>query len=276
MTETITIDDIRQAVRSLDLSGRPLCIHSSLRSFGRTAQGARTIIDGLLAEDCTILVPAFSQAAFAIAPPECPEMRPARNGIDYERSTTFYMGFNQVYTPESPEIDLPMGVIPEAIVEDPTRVRGNNALNSFAALGPLAQTLVADQCSDDVYAPLRVLVEMQGWIILMGVGLERMTFLHYAEQASGRELFRRWANGPDQQPLMVSVGSCSEGFGHFAPVLQDLKRQIQVGQSMWQIFPSRETLSLAVKAIRENAYITHCANPACLRCQDSIQGGPLL
>jgi len=66
-------DDIRQAVRDLGLAARPLCVHASLRSFGSVEGGARAVVDGLLAEGCTVLVPTFSWG-FAVRPP-CPARR---------------------------------------------------------------------------------------------------------------------------------------------------------------------------------------------------------
>lgn len=274
---TVVMNDIRRAVRALELSGRPVCVHSSLRSFGRVERGATTVLRGLLAEGCTVLVPAFSIAAFSIAPPARTEMRPARNGLSYQSSTTLYLGGGgDVYTPDTTEIDLSMGSLPTAVVNWPERVRGNHPLNSFAAIGPLAHLLIRDQSPLDVYAPLRALTERDGAIILMGVGLERMTFLHYAEQEAGRMPFRRWANGPDDRPQLVAVGSCSEGFDHFAPLLAPFQQQFLVGESIWQVFPARETLTIAVKAMKHDPLITHCDDDDCERCADAIQGGPLL
>ncbi|GCE17032.1 AAC(3) family N-acetyltransferase [Dictyobacter kobayashii] len=209
--------------------------------------------------------------------PDRPEMRPVRNGIRYDQlSSRFHMGGNEVYTPASREINITMGLIPQYIVEHPQRVRGNHPLNSFAALGPLAETLIDGQDPLDVYAPLHTLTLMHGSIILMGVGLERMTFLHYAEQVAGRELFRRCANGPDRQPMLVEVGSCSEGFGRLEPVLVTAQQKLKVGQSLWQVYAAGEALQLAVDAIQEQPEITHCADNECVRCNDAIKGGPLL
>ena len=274
---TVVLDDVRRAVRALELSGRPVCVHSSLRSFGDVEHGATTLLQGLLTEGCTVLVPSFSIAAFAIEPPAPAEMRPARNGLDYEKSTTLYLaGGRDTYTPHTTEIDLSMGAIPAAVVNWPERIRGDHPLNSFAAIGPLARLLLQDQNPVDVYAPLRALTEQGGAIVLMGVGLERMTFLHYAEQAAGRIPFRRWANGPDGKPLLVAVGSCSEGFDHFAPLLDPLNQQFLVGESIWQVFPARETLDVAVQAMQRDPFMTHCDDDECERCADAIQGGPLL
>ncbi len=273
----VAMNDIRSAIRALDVSGRPVCVHSSLRSFGQVERGATTILQGLLAEGCTVLVPSFSIAAFAIAPPARADMRPARNGLRYKSSTTLYLGAGgDAYTPDTTEIDLSMGALPTAVVNWPERARGNHPLNSFAAVGPLAQQLIRDQSSLDVYAPLRALTKLDGVIVLMGVGLERMTFLHYAEQEAGRVPFRRWANGPDGQPVLVAVGSCSEGFDHFAPLLAAFNTQFLVGESIWQVFPARETLDVAVKAMQDNPHITHCDDDDCERCTDAIKGGPLL
>ncbi|GLV56687.1 AAC(3) family N-acetyltransferase [Dictyobacter sp. S3.2.2.5] len=274
---TVTMNDVRQAVKILGVSGMPVCIHSSLRSFGPVAHGAETIVSGFLTEGCTVLVPTFSDAAYAIAPPDQPAMRPPRNGIDYTQlASRIYMGNTAVYTPDSRELNITMGQIPKYVVEHPQRVRGNHPLNSFAALGPLAETLIAGQDPLDVYAPLHTLTLMHGSIILMGVGLERMTFLHYAEQVAGRELFRRCANGPDSQPMLVAVGSCSEGFGRLEAVLSPAQQKLKVGQSLWQAYVAGEILQLASGAIREQPDITHCSDEACLRCNDAVKGGPLL
>ncbi|MGH2600053.1 MAG: AAC(3) family N-acetyltransferase, partial [Dehalococcoidia bacterium] len=65
-------------------------------------------------------------------------------------------------------------------------------------------------------------------------------------------------------------------FDHFAPVLAPIERRAMVGESRWRVFPATEALRLATAAIRTNPTITHCTNPACGRCDDAVQGGPVL
>src|SRR6185295_13865210 len=119
-------------------------------------------------------------------------------------------------------IDHDMGAIPETLVAWPGHVRGNHPLDSFTAVGPHAAELVAEQAPSDAYAPLRTLIQLQGFVLLMGVGLERLTLLHLAEKEAGRILFRRWANDQYGQPMAVEVGGCSEGFGRLEPHLHHL------------------------------------------------------
>ncbi|GAC1408766.1 MAG: hypothetical protein NVSMB52_21580 [Chloroflexota bacterium] len=273
MIGIITMGDLRQAIRTLNLQNSPVCLHSSLQSFGRVEGGARSIVHAFLLEGCTVLVPTFTYE-YGVAPPH--GVRPEHNGTDYSD------GWSQPYEAKlfnANENDLTlrsMGRVPEAVLGYPGRVRGNHSLNSFAAMGPLAQPLVSDQGPMDVYAPLRALCTLGGSVALLGVGLTRMTILHLAEQEAGRNLFIRWAIDEDRNVVPMQVGSCSGGFDHFEPVLAPLERELLVGTSSWRVFPAAETVGVAREAIRQKQDITHCADEACRRCADAIAGGPVL
>ncbi|HEY8684957.1 MAG TPA: AAC(3) family N-acetyltransferase [Chloroflexota bacterium] len=268
----VTIDDIRRAVRAAGLSARPLCVHSSLRFFGWVDGGAATVVRGLLDEGCTILVPSFS-LTFSIPPP--PHLRPPRNAWDYDQPMSGLMGEGRTYTPSTNEISRWLGIVPTTVVQMEGRVRGNHPLNSFSAVGPLASDLIERQQPDNVYAPLERLAELQGAVVLMGVGLTSMTLIHLAERLAGRTLFRRWANDADGEAMMMEVGSCSTGFNAFDPVLAPLERHVTVGESLWRIFPAGPALAAATNAIRHDPTITHCGKSEC-RCNDAVLGGPIL
>jgi len=181
-----------------------------------------------------------------------------------------------VYSPEVLDIDRDMGAIPAALVAWPERARGNHPLDSFTAVGPHAAELVAEQTPLDAYAPLRALIRLRGFVLLIGVGLERLTLLHLAEKEAGRVLFRRWANDQYGQPMAVEVGGCSEGFGKLERHLRHLMRQTTVGQSKWTLLDARQLLTHAAAAIRSNPEITHCDVAECDRCNDAVKGGPIL
>jgi aminoglycoside N3'-acetyltransferase len=270
MGAPVKAEAIRAGARELGLSGLPLEVHSSLSSFGRVVGGAATVVDSLLAEGCTVVVPAFTSPAYLVEPPEA--MRLERNGVDYESFDTAG-GANRVFSPETNDVNTTMGAIPAEVLARPERVRGSHPLCSFAALGQLANR-VREQRPLDVYAPLRILAAKDGWALLIGVDLRSLTLLHLAEEKAGRRLFRRWANGPDGKPMEVEVGSCSQGFRSFEPILAPLGRETVVGESRWVAYPARETVAAAAEAIRADSGITHCGDADCLRCRDAVAGGP--
>ncbi len=270
---TVTEQEIRDALRSLDLSGRDVCLHSSLRSFGRVEGGALAVVRAFLEEGCTVLVPTFS-SAFEIAPPA--HLRFERNGWDYGRERSHVEDSGRVFAIDSALIDRDMGAIPATILSWPGRVRGRHPLDSLTAVGPRASALASGQTPSDVYAPLEALARAGGRVVLMGVGFERMTLLHLAEKEAGRELFRRWARDERGRPSVVEVGGCSEGFGRLGPFLQTVTRTAVVGRSVWKILSADEALARAAAAIRAEPRITHCGAADCERCRDAVAGGPVV
>ena len=270
---TVTEQEIRGALCSLRLPGRVVCVHSSLRSFGHVAGGAPAVVRAFLGEGCTLLVPTFT-STFEVAPPA--HLRFERNGWDYDRPTAPGRISSGTYVTSATDIDRDMGAIPAAVVSWPGRVRGRHPLDSFTAAGPRAAELVSGQSPTDVYAPLAALARAGGYVLMLGVGLERMTLLHLAEKRAGRTLFRRWANDARGRPSAVEVGGCSEGFAKLEPALRPLARTTAVGQSSWRLFPAAEALARAASAIRAEPGITHCGVASCERCNDAVAGGPIL
>ncbi|MBN2389677.1 MAG: AAC(3) family N-acetyltransferase [Anaerolineae bacterium] len=253
---SVTLEDIRTAVTQMDLAEQPLCVHASLRSFGHVQDGAQTVVEGLLQQGCTVMVPTHSYNAYHIPTPKNGTVDPSV----------------PVYTPDSNAIDAQnMGAIPVYVLHKAGRVRGNHPLDSFTAFGPLASQLAESQSPEDVYAPVRSLEQLGGYIVMMGVGLNRLTALHHAERLAGRPLFRLWAKGADGRPIQARLGGCSEGFVNFDPVLAPIERQVRVGQSLCRVFPVEPMLTLAIAAIRANPMITHCGNADCDECNANVQ-----
>jgi aminoglycoside N3'-acetyltransferase len=271
--QIVTRATLKRAVRGLGLSGLPLCIHSSLRSFGWVDGGPDAIVDALLAEGCTVMVPSFS-GAFSIPPPI--HMRPPQNGCDYDLIDHTGNASVSSYTPDSPEVDHYLGAVAAAVVAWPGRSRGNNPISSFAAVGPLADQLIAGQTAVDVFAPLQALAAAGGAVVLMGVGLDNMTLLHLAEFRAGRTPFRRWARDANGAPVMAAVGGCSRGFPRLDAVLAPTRRERWVGRSRWQVFDAASVLEVAAEAIRTDPGITRCDDAECERCRDAVRGGPRL
>jgi len=274
MTTIVTQEDVQRAAERLGIAGSPSCVHASLRSFGWVEGGAISVVEGLLAARCTVLVPTFS--SFDVPPPDVPAMRPQRNGWEYASVPRDESVGGRIFTPESMELDQEdMGAVSAAVLTMRNRVRGNHPLNSFTAVGPLAHDLIDGQEPTAVYRPLESLADLNGWVVLMGVSLRSLTLLHLAEKSAGRQLFRRWANDAHGRVMMVEAGGCSRGFEKFESVLAPMERRATVGQTTCRAYPAKEALEAAGQASLDDPFITHCGNEECRRCRDAVMGGPV-
>lgn len=242
---------LRQALRELQLSGAPVCVHSSLSSFGYVDGGPDSIIGAFLDEGCTIVVPSFTHW-FGVASGEA-------EGLLYDASMDDCVDS--------------MGALPRAVLAKEGRARGRHPLNSFSAVGPLASHIISRQTPDDVYGPLKAICELGGYAVLMGVDYRRLTLLHLAEAVFGRELLRRWARDSDGQLRAFQVGSCSDGFNNFASVLDPMSSTMTVGSSEWRVLRAQEAVSVAAIALADDQYLTHCGDASCPLCRDATSGG---
>lgn len=266
---------LRRAIDGLELSGKEICVHSSMKSFGEAVEGgAEGLVDLFLEAGCTLLVPTFS---YSCAAPPIPGAMPEQNGAgDYSYFLDRDYPEQPVFSQNSKEISTEdMGVFPTVVLNRRDSVRGNHPLNSFTAVGKHAERLASAQDPRNVYGPLAELCRGGGKVLLIGVSLCCATILHYGEQLAGRTPFVRWAR-TEHGSIPVFAGSCSEGFERLAPLLRPLEKTQLVGQSLWTCYDAREMAELSAVEIRKNPQITQCSDPCCDRCRDALLGGPIL
>ena len=267
----ITEQYVRDGLRELGLARHPVCLHSSLRSFGAVEGGPATIVQAFLAEGCTLMVPTYSYWAWTCAP-DVSQLRPSRNAFDYDREIEPPA---RPYTTASRDVSGSMGSVAAAVCEWPGRVRGSNPGVSCSAVGPVARELIEGQSVRDPNAPFRALAALGGFVVLAGVGLNRMSLLHAAEELSGRTPFMRYALIPEGV-VAFATGGCSEGFDRLASVMEPFQRESFVRRSRWRMFPAAEILHAAASAIHEDPSITHCDDSGCESCDAATAGGPIL
>lgn len=267
----VTYNDIKDAINDNGLSNKTICLHSSLKAFGYLEGGAATVVKAFIESGCTIVVPTFYYNSAVKAP----------KGYEIKQNGYFN---EELPDPDSSEV-IPydagkritareMGAIPAQVLNTEGCIRGNHPVNSLSALGPKAQEIISCQKPLDVYAPYRVLYEMEAYILLAGVGLNSTTPIHFAEQLSGRRMFRLWAKTTENL-VETEVGSCSEGFENLSVFVKDIERNSMIGDGLWRIYPFKKFVERLKGVIKDNPQITHCADLGCIRCNDAVKGGPV-
>jgi aminoglycoside 3-N-acetyltransferase len=153
MKGDVTKDDLCHVFAALGMkTGDNVMVHSSLSSFGRVEGGADTVIDALLetvGSEGTIVMPTFSV-----------------NRIKHDEFTEEILPFDPSETP------VWTGTVAERFRKRPGVIRSTHPTHSLAALGPRGKKLVAS---------LEHLVNINGYVLLLGVNLEANSTMHIAE-----------------------------------------------------------------------------------------------
>jgi aminoglycoside 3-N-acetyltransferase len=254
----IGYQDLAAGLRALEIDRTaPVIAHASLSSFGRVRGGAETVIGALLAAFDGVMMPAFTYKTMVI-----PETGPTHNGLDYGRGRDR----NRMAVTFSPDMpaDRLMGAVPEALRNHRLANRSGHPILSFTGVG--VADLLRDQPLDDPLTPIRRLVEIDGWVLLLGVDHSVNTTLHEAERAAGRRTFTRWALTGDGVRVCPGFPGCSNGFVELEPVLKGLEQRIRIGEARVSAYPARALVDTACEAFREKPGGILCKRIDCGRC----------
>ncbi len=161
MSQANTVSSLIADFASLGLQRDTIVmVHSSLSRIGWTQGGPASVIAALL----EVLGPRGT----LVMPAESPQLADPTSEAVFDPRTT----------------PTTMGAIPEAFRSYPGTLRSNHPLGSVCANGHLAREITA-QHAIELYegrgTPFEKLYELDAWTLLLGVGFNRCTSLHYAE-----------------------------------------------------------------------------------------------
>lgn len=188
MTELMTImatkelqqkENLKKQLEDLDIrAGDSIMVHSSLSAIGWVAGGAQAVVETLLetvTEAGTIVMPAQSadnsDPMYWMAPP-VPE--------------DWHQAIRDSYPAYDPYLSplRGMGQIAECFHRHPGTVRSMHPAHSFMAWGQQAADWMSEHPLEDSFgerSPLGKMMNADVKIVLIGVGFDSCTALHFAE-----------------------------------------------------------------------------------------------
>lgn len=159
-------------------NGQTIMVHTSLSSLGFVCGGAQTVIEALLESvgtDGTIMMPTQS---WKNLDPSC--------GVHWEEPEEWWQlirdnwpAYNKDITPTNT-----MGAVAEMFRKWPGTVRSDHPARSVAALGKYADYLTKDHDLSNIFgdgSPIGKLYELDGYVLLIGVGYDKNTSIHLAD-----------------------------------------------------------------------------------------------
>lgn len=237
----------------------PIIVHASLKALGNVEGGAEAVLAALVALWDTLVMPSFTYKTMVV-----PEVGPPDNGISYG-SGVDQNAMAEFFRPKMPA-DRLMGALTEALRIYPQSKRSAHPILSFAGLN--AVPILESQTMAEPLAPIRLLMESQGWVILLGVDHTVNTSIHYAEHLAARKQFVRWALTPEGVKECPGFPGCSDGFEQLTPHLENITHFGRVGKALVRALPVAELIKVARNLIVQEPLALLCERTYCERCQD--------
>lgn len=248
-----------QALERLDLpESTPVIAHASLSAFGQVEGGGRTLLDSLIQVCGVLVMPAFTYKTMVT-----PQTGPPDNALDYGAKQDANR-MAQFFHPDLP-VDRLMGVTPELLRMTPGAGRSIHPILSFVGLN--ADDILAAQTYETPLGPIKALLDRGGWVLLLGVGQDVNTSLHYAEALAGRKQFIRWALTPQGVVECRRFPGCSDGFEAISPWITGISRVIPLGRSRLVALPLQDLIPIARARIAADPSALLCDRTYCLRCE---------
>ncbi|MBW7877268.1 MAG: AAC(3) family N-acetyltransferase [Candidatus Cloacimonetes bacterium] len=255
----ITISRLVEDLRQLGLgSADTVLIHSSLSALGWVVGGAQAVVEAL----CQVVLPQGT----LVMPTHSSQFTEPRHWQNPPVPQSWWETIRDHVPAYDPHLTptCGMGAIVECFRHVPKVFRSSHPTLSFAAVGPLAQTILRDHVLEDglgEFSPLGALARLDAKVLLLGVGFDSCTMLHLAEakaeykdkgrilQGSAiiRDGQRQWVAYYEQNYNSDDFFECGEAFlqaGH--------ARTATVGQGRTHLFSARALLEFAVPWFEEN------------------------
>jgi aminoglycoside 3-N-acetyltransferase len=149
--------------------------------------------------------------------------------------------------------------------------RGGHPLLSFLAVGVHARRLVAAQRLDWPLGPIEELANLDGHVLLLGVGHTSNTTIHLAEQRLGRSRFYRYAKAaPGVWMELPNIPGDSDAFDEIEPALAPVTTETRIGDCRAGLIAVRDVLACATRLIESDPAALLCDKPDC-RCGAALQ-----
>lgn len=180
MEQKIVIkQDILKALQSVGVRpGQTVMVHTSLSSLGFVCGGAQTVIEALLeavGQEGTVMMP--SQSWKNLDPDSGVHGDVPKEWRPIIREN--WPAYNKDITPTNT-----MGAVAEMFRKWPGALRSGHPARSVAAYGKYAEYLTENHDLSNIFgdgSPIGKLYELDGYVLLLGVGYNKNTSLHLAD-----------------------------------------------------------------------------------------------
>lgn len=235
MGATVEERSLEAQLRDLGVpEGGVLLVHSSFRAVGPVDGGPSTLIAALraaLGPGGTLVMPTMT-------------------------------GGDAVFDPKATP-SVQMGIVPETFWRQPGVLRSTHPGGSFAAAGPRAAEICADQPLEPPHgpdSPVGRVHALDGQVLLIGVGHSENTTLHLAEAIARVPYAVKHPTvvAPGVTVDIAETDHCCQGFLQAHAWMKGKERDGKVGQAHARLVSSRELVAVAVEKLKADPLVFLC------------------
>lgn len=250
MTHPNTQVSLRDDLSALGLKpGMTVMVHSALGQVGWTVGGPVSVIRALLE--------VLGEAGTLVMPAETPQLGDPGRWSDPRVKSEWYDVIRAHLPPFDPATTpTSMGTVPEAFRSFPGTLRSHHPLVSVCANGRQAEVITKDhvlEFCEGRGSPFEKLYELDAYTLLLGVGFNRCTSLHFAESLTPNRRTQkvRLLMLRDGQRSWVEVLQMGTDGGRLFPRVGDAfmetgsLRRGRVGQADALLFSTRALVDFA-------------------------------
>ena len=253
----LQLPELKAKFLELELTDKPVIVHSSLKKFGPIEGGAETVIRAITAATNGLIVPTFTYLTMVT-----PEVGPPNNGITYGTD----QGLNKMARPFHKDLqpDRMMGSLPRTLLLQEDSIRTMHPILSFGGIG--VDDLLLTQTLFEPLAPIGALAERNGWVILINVDHSVNTSIHYAEKLAGRKQFLRWAMLNGRIVECHGFPGDSSGFNAIEDYVRTDTRFVQVNNAVIQAISLKRLFAAVAEMLNKDPLALLCQRSDCERC----------
>lgn len=251
--EEMSVDEVTEQLRALGVEpGGVLLVHTSFRAVRPVEGGPPGLIEALraaLGPDGTLAMPSWTESA------------------------------DEPFAPAATPASSDLGVVADTFWRLPGVVRSSHPF-AFAAVGPQAARITAGPLPTPPHAPespVGRVHELNGQVLLLGVGHDANTTLHLAELLADvpYRVTRHITDLRDGRPVRVEYGEndhCCELFALADEWLRErgLQSEGRVGHAHARLIRAREIVNVALEHLAGDPLLfLHPAAAACADCDEA-------